>query len=59
MADESLDIAHNGSDTQRDKLRIDTIHWHLERLASKKYGPKATNTHEVNAFNIAFPPKNA
>lgn len=40
MFDELENIADNGDEVQRDRLRIDTRKWYLSKVMPKKYGDK-------------------
>lgn len=42
VADEVFEIADDGSDHQRDRLRFDARRWYLSKLAPKRYGDKLT-----------------
>lgn len=42
VADEVFEIADDGSDHQRDRLRFDARRWYLSKLAPKRYGDKMT-----------------
>lgn len=45
VADEVFEIADDGSDHQRDRLRFDARRWYLSKLAPKRYGDKITQEH--------------
>lgn len=45
VAEEVFEIADNGSDHQRDRLRFDARRWYLSKLAPKRYGDKITQEH--------------
>lgn len=40
VADEVFEIADDGTDHQRDRLRFDARRWYLSKLAPKRYGDK-------------------
>lgn len=45
VADEVFEIADDGADHQRDRLRFDARRWYLSKLAPKRYGDKITQEH--------------
>ena len=45
VAEEVFEIADEGSDHQRDRLRFDARRWYLSKLAPKRYGDKITQEH--------------
>jgi len=45
VAEEVFEIADDGSDHQRDRLRFDARRWYLSKLAPKRYGDKITQEH--------------
>ncbi len=45
VADEVFEIADDGSEHQRDRLRFDARRWYLSKLAPKRYGDKITQEH--------------
>lgn len=42
LAEQIIDIADNGTDSNRDKLRIESRKWLLSKLDRKKYGEQIT-----------------
>jgi len=49
LAEQIIDIADNGSDTNRDKLRIESRKWLLSKLDRKKFGDQITQ--DINVKN--------
>lgn len=45
VADEVFEIADEGEDPQRDRLRFDARRWYLSKLAPKRYGDRVTTEH--------------
>lgn len=44
VAEEVFEIADDGADHQRDRLRFDARRWYLSKLAPKRYGDKLETT---------------